>query len=302
MKSFKKLMSELASLECFYELSNEELKKLQSVLLNAYLEINEVCKKHGLHLMLVGGSALGAIRHQGFIPWDDDFDCAMLRSEYEVFKKVFNKELGDRYVLNGPNCDGEPTNRFPKILIKDTRFVEIGIDENDDRAMIKLDIFIIENVPKHPLCRIVKGSYCLFLTAISSYVQFYEECNEDIKNYLMQSREGKKAYYCRLVFGWLFSFIPARQWINATDNAYQYHKVTSLVSLPSGRKHYFGEILKYKDIIPASTGIFDGHEVYLPQNPQVYLSNLYGDYMTLPPVEKREKHRIKQISFKKDEV
>ena len=76
---------------CFsdYRLSAEELKQLQKVLLEILLDIKSVCEKYQINYMLSAGTALGAVRHKGFIPWDDDVDIMMLRSEFSKFKAVF---------------------------------------------------------------------------------------------------------------------------------------------------------------------------------------------------------------------
>ena len=88
-------------------LEGEELLKLQQAMLVCAQEIHEVCRKHHLKLILQGGSLLGAVRHGGFIPWDDDMDFAMMRKDYEKFKRIFEKELGDKYRMSVPNGDGQ---------------------------------------------------------------------------------------------------------------------------------------------------------------------------------------------------
>ena len=84
----------------------EILDKLHSVHLQILRDFIQVCKKYNLNYFVVYGTAIGAVRHSGFIPWDDDVDVAMLREDYEKFIKVFSKELGGQYNLLTPERDG----------------------------------------------------------------------------------------------------------------------------------------------------------------------------------------------------
>lgn len=97
---FKAMMNSLSSNSTILrELSPEENQSLKNELVQMFQEILAVCQKHGLTIMLGGGSALGCVRHQGFIPWDDDLDLMMPRNDYEVFKTVFEEELGKKIYI-----------------------------------------------------------------------------------------------------------------------------------------------------------------------------------------------------------
>lgn len=76
------------------EISNEQLKQIQSILLRILKDFSAVCEKHGFYYSLCGGSALGAVRHKGFIPWDDDIDIMMPHQDYELFSKTFKSSKG----------------------------------------------------------------------------------------------------------------------------------------------------------------------------------------------------------------
>lgn len=298
MKSFKLLLNSLANDSGLRQLSDEELSKLRSIFLETFLSLEQCCKKYNLTVMLIGGSALGAVRHQGFIPWDDDLDVAMSRADFEKLKTVFDEELGEKYILASPNYKNNATNRFPMILVKDTLFVEAGNSPSDFSAKIKIDIFIIENIPKNYFYRKLKGLWCSVLMAMGSYEETYEHQNEFFKNYMCKTKEGRKNYNIRLKLGKLFSFFKFQKWMNIIDNACQYKKETNLLGIPSGRGHYFGEILPREAFFPVSKGLFENNTITLPGRVNDYLQNLYGDdYMTLPPEEKRERHFIVDVSF-----
>ena len=89
---FKSMMNSLSSnASVLYELTPEENQSLKSTLVQMFIDVQAVCQKYSLIIMLGGGSALGCVRHHGFIPWDDDLDLMMPRSDYQVFKSVFEK-------------------------------------------------------------------------------------------------------------------------------------------------------------------------------------------------------------------
>lgn len=300
MKNYKKLMNSLNNDKNLRVMTDWEVKLLRELFLEAFFDLNECCEKYGLTVMLIGGSVLGAIRHEGFIPWDDDLDLAMSRHDYEILKDIFDKELGDKYILSSPNYKNNANDRYPMMLIKDTLCVEAGMRKDDDNAKIKVDIFIIDNIPENSITRIIKGCICSFLMFVSSNVYSYENDNEELKRYMSKTKEGEKIYKRRKNIGRLFSFFSFQKWVNLTDSAFQYNKESCLMGIPSGRGHYFGEIRPKETFFPVAKGVFENVEVNLPCNSDDYLSNLYGkDYMIIPPVEKREKHFIFDIKFSK---
>lgn len=291
MKSYKQKVNERNRMNPkAIHLADDMLKRLQKTLLEMYLDIQSVCEKHGLTCFLIGGSALGAVRHKGFIPWDDDLDVGMHRNDYEKFKVIFKAELGDKYILNAPNYEGIPTNRFAKVLKRGTKFVELGMPD-DDRACIKIDVFVIENVPDNYIFRLFKGIYCNSLMLIGSCVLSYE-C------WKMKNAGERNNMNERVLIGKLFSFNSSKAWFDCVDNACQHGNDKSVfIGTPTGRTHYFGEILKREVYFPVKTAVFEGKKVYLPGNVGKHLSNLYGDYMKIPPEDKRERHYVSKISF-----
>ena len=298
MKSFKQLMNSLSNDSMLRELNAEETLKLRKKFIEAYTDLKKCCDKHQLTVMLIGGTVLGAVRHRGFIPWDDDLDVAMPRSDFEKLKRIFKSELGEKYILSSPNYKNNAKNRFPMMLIKNTVLVEAGMDPKSDYSKIKIDIFIIENIPDNKLIRYIKGMWCSLLMLLGSCESIYEEQNEALKNYLCKTKEGESLYKRRMIIGKMFSFFSFNKWMNIIDSACQYKKQTSYMGIPTGRGHYFKEIRPVKTFLPVSKGKFEGLEVNIPGNADDYLRNLYGnDYMKLPPVEKRERHFVIDIKF-----
>lgn len=298
MGSYKALLNSLSKDNSLRQLTDEEIGRLRAFFLKAYQDLAACCEKHGLTLMLIGGSALGAVRHHGFIPWDDDLDAAMPREDFEKLKGVFEQELGEKYVLSSPNYKENANNRFPMMMVKNTLFVEAGNRPEDEVSKIKIDLFIIENIPEGKVHRKLKGIWCMMLMAMGSYEETWEHQNEAFRNYMCKTPEGAREYRRRIRLGRLFAWRNFQQWMDRIDKACQYRHTTSLMGIPSGRGHYFGEIRSRKTFLPASKGQFENLEVLLPGDPGDYLENLYGqDYMVLPPPEKRERHFIFDIKF-----
>ena len=280
-----------------YELSEDELAGLKSSLLSMALEVIQVCESNGIRIALAGGSALGAVRHKGFIPWDDDLDLMMPRSDYDRFCKVFKNTLNDRYELIAPNKGNRYKNRFPKVFKRGTVLKTVGDVDLDLPNGIFLDIFLLENIPQSSLVRLVKGFWCNFLMYASSRAEMYVCDNPILREHMSATKEIRKAYNKTIRIGKILSVIPLRTWFNWIDRAVQYKKTTGLLGLPTGRKHYWGEIFPEEVFLPFSRGTFEGHEVPLPADCDTYLRNLYGDYMQIPPPEKREKHFIVELKL-----
>jgi lipopolysaccharide cholinephosphotransferase len=269
------------------ELSGEKLRTLQVVLTDMLIDILDVCKRNDIDVFLMGGTCLGAVRHKGFIPWDDDIDLGMTRESYNRFVPVFEKHLSDRYILNAPNYSENALSRFPKILKKDS-YMDTGLTGDPELCKIFIDIFIADRIPENAVIRKLKGFGCNLLEFIGGQTAMVKHLDDDTKQRYLSG--GRIGFLIRYITGKIFSFWTSSQWYDRIDKAVQYRKNSSLTGLPTGSRHYFGEIFPTEVFLPVSYGKFEGHSVPLVHDPDAYLKNLYGDYMQLPPVEKRQKH------------
>lgn len=289
------LNKNMQSAQNTHRLSDEELLALQKKLMESYQDIYEVCKKYQIKPIIEGGSLLGYVRHNGFIPWDDDLDFAMSREDYEKFKKIFHKELSDRYILSVPNGGNVTVNRFMQIYVKNTRLVTADMSKNQPKH-IAIDIFPIDFVPQNAIIRCIKGLYCNTIMAIAGCVQFRE--NKEINwKLLRNSMGGRLNYYIRICIGGVFSWKSLKKWFEITDRVIRHKRKTGYITSATGRKHYLGEITTFNDIFPVHKATFAGAEVFVPNLPERYLANLYGDYMQIPDPSHRESHFIVEMKL-----
>ena len=294
LKNAKEQINAVDTSGYYKELSGQDLKLLQDTLLEMLLDVLTVCQQHKINVFLLGGTALGAIRHEGFIPWDDDIDIGMPRDDYKRFIPVFEKKLSDRYILNAPNYSEKVLARFPKILKKDS-FLDLGMTEDKSLCKVFLDVFVADAVPDNALLRTWKGVQCNFLEFIAGQVAYYEFLDEV---WTQQFRtDAKWSFLFRRIIGWLFSFRSSTKWYDSIDRVIQYPKETTLWGLPTGSRHYFGEVFLKNVFLPTGSGVFYGHEVPMINKADIYLKNLYGDYMQIPPPEKRQKHFVRELKL-----
>ncbi|MDR0536943.1 MAG: LicD family protein [Tannerellaceae bacterium] len=265
------------------EITEVERKELHSLYLSMYKDIHAVCKKYNLTLMLGGGSALGAVRHQGFIPWDDDMDLMMIRNDYEKFKQIFEEELGDNYELSCPNTKNESKSYYMHVHKKGTCMIDAYFSGWEKYRGVWIEIFPMDNVPNNIILRIYKSFICRLIIFLSNSMK-YSQSNNKLLN-------KNNFYSLRKTIGRLFLLMIKRQpLLNYLDKYSQYSKDTKYLTIVSGRRHYLGEILPRTVFFPVCKKNFEGIEVNLPNDWDTYLKNLYGDYMTPPLISKREKH------------
>ena len=278
-----------------YMLTAEDVEKLHDVLLSMYKDINNVCRQHGIHLIAAGGTALGAIRHHGFIPWDDDMDLFMIRRDFERLKSVFESELGDRYYLLAPGTKQGANCSLPRIIKKGTTFLGM-IDESSPYPHgIYIDINIIEYAPENVLKFKLKSIGADVLRFISYSVYWNQYRSKSLKAYMQESK-GAGYYKIRMALGKFCSFRSAESWFALFDK-YVQGKKTRVVTVPSGTKKYSGERLDIKVVVPLKKVSFEDTEIFVFNDYDWYLSNLYGNYMKIPRAEKREHHMCLKLSF-----
>lgn len=299
MKTDTQIMNELAvSMDYLKPIKEEDAKALKALLLDMYKDIATLCDKHGLVYMMGGGTCLGTIRHHGYIPWDDDLDLMMPRASYEELISCLSKgELGDMYEYDTPNATKDCKNTFLKIYRKHTFNVEITSETAPGPKGIYIDIFPMDYAPKNITRRKLKGLLSDFLQAVCTCVLYAQYPSKKYKEFMSLDPEALKRYKQRMFIGKMFGIIPHRKWVWWFDQFNAHTKETGLMTIPTGRKHYFGETQPSSVFLPTQKAKFEGLEVNVPADYDAYLTALYRDYMSIPPVEKRERHFVYKFSL-----
>lgn len=267
------------------ELTPSLLRQLQKIELEMIIEVDRICRKHNIKYSLDGGTLLGAVRHKGFIPWDDDADVVMTRSEYEKFYEICKTELDtDRFFLQEFRTDKYYRWGYSKLRRKNTVFLREGQESGKWNQGVFLDIFVYDNVPDNPIIRRIHLFLCFCIRkGLYSTVGRY-----NAKSKLM------RAWYHFL------SLIPRKFWeiqISALAKLTNRKngKLIRHMTYPYRRECRYGLPRKcfdeYQDIE------YEGFKFRAFKDTDSYLSTLYGDYMKLPPIEKRKIHPVSQLKL-----
>ena len=148
------------------QLDNDELRKLQLTELELLIEFDRVCRKNHIRYTLTGGTLLGAVRHGGFIPWDDDADVSMLRVEYEKFRKACETDLGDSYYFQDMKNTHGYRWGYGKLRKRNTLFLREHQEHMPYMQGVFIDIFPLDGVPDNYFLRSLKNFQCFCVRKI----------------------------------------------------------------------------------------------------------------------------------------
>lgn len=257
-----------------------ELQRIKEIELEILDEFLRICSAYQIDYFLSGGTCLGAIRHQGFIPWDDDIDISMSRKNYERFAAVAQTELDDRYVFQ--SCETEPNCGlvFGKIRKKGTVYSEAYSHHIDMSQGVWIDIFPYDNLPND-----IEEQQRLYRKVQLLKNLYIVKCG-----YKLPEGKGAAAVPAYYAAKALCAFLPQSWLIDKLQHAMRQHEGDECPFVFP----YGGAYAPEKERMPASMLAeyaevsFEGRTCKTLKDYDRYLASLYGDYMTLPPVDQRK--------------
>ena len=256
------------------------LNELQNIEYEMLCVIADFCEKNNIRYGLAGGTALGAVRHGGFIPWDDDIDLEMPRPDYNRFLELADR-LPERYKVSSPYNDDNNFRPYAKVLDLNTKLIEFPDGKNIE-THVYLDIFPIDGMPDEPVSQEKHRKTCMRWMLL-----FY---GFRVARYKVNETKG-------IVKGiWKTADLIQRKFIkNSIIDIVD--KKCNLYDFDSSK--YCSEVIAgygFKDTMPALVYDFSGKIKFRDREfntfkfPEYYLINIYGKYWELPPEDKRIKH------------
>ena len=148
------------------EIKGEDFRKMQLTELDMLVEFDKVCRKYNINYVLFGGSLLGAVRHQGYIPWDDDADIGMLREDYETFKKHKDEMNPNICFFQDHDTDPEYRWEYGKLRRTGSTYIRVGQEHLKCKTGIFVDVFPMDDIPLSIVGQIFQDLHCYCLRKI----------------------------------------------------------------------------------------------------------------------------------------
>ena len=269
----------------------EELAEIQNIEMNILKEFIRICDKNNIKYYLLEGSLLGAIRHKGMIPWDDDIDVGMFRDEYEKFLRIAPKEIEAPYIISNFRLRKGYKDYITQISHSE-KFVRTQFRKKDDVMNVWIDVFVIDGMPKGPIKHFLHKYNLLFHKLIMMW--------SDLNHYLVTGRMNRPwyerfaIYLCRVFhFEKILDSMSALEHMDRCMKSKSVSKTLNTINFMSEYKwrtefpiEYYGN---------GKLWPFGPIQAMIPDKAEDILKSIYGNYMELPPEDKRYKHSLKLV-------
>lgn len=264
----------------------EALNHLKNIELMILKDFIDICDKNNLNYYLIYGTNIGAVRHEGFIPWDDDIDLIMSRKDYQKFLKIMEENPIDKYEILDVNYQNDYFFMFGRMSLKDTHFDEFWAKQVDFNLGIHIDIFILDNLPKNKFKRFFFRKKCFILDKLltMSAIKLVDYPKpvmvvSNAMHFILNALNLKPQHFqrkCEKLF---------RKYENEdTDLVAD----LTLAGIP---------VFEKSDFEPPQKVKFESIEANIPNKSDKILKVIYGDYMQIPPEEERVNHALDNLDF-----
>ena len=262
----------------------KHLQKVQKMMLKDFIKI---CEENNILYFVNGGTLLGTIRHGGFIPWDDDIDLMMFRKDFEKLNKLMSEKSNEKYRLINVLNEEEYHYTWARFTLLNTELREWWADQVDYKVNIFIDIFIMDNLPDNKIKRFIFKWRCFMLNQMVQYSIIKFENESKPKEIIQQL-----AHYILKIMP--VSPMAIKKRCIKTYKKYEDYESDEVCDFPA---LVLLPIYKRNDWLPPKKAQFDELEVNVPNNPDAILTIIYGDYMKLPPEDKRFRPAPEKIDF-----
>lgn len=273
------------------EYTEERMNKLHNTLIEILDYCDSICKDYNLTYFLAGGTALGAKRHQGFIPWDDDLDIVMPRKDYDKLIEIIRKDENSLYKVQDQNSEDNYFLAFAKVRKQNTLFREKISDGLYKDNGIYIDIFPLDTFDdrKSPMLQVDIFRLKLIIHALRfrSCKKFYKESSTYVK------------YIADYIVSFPYMFFSNKGLLGKAKNIMTKRNEKKPIYIASfgGLYGTEKEIMEYDIYYPPRMIRFEGKLYPSLSKIEIYLERMYGDYMQLPPENKRHTHEPLELKF-----
>lgn len=251
---------------------------LQKKLLELFCVFDKFCREQKLTYFMLGGTMLGAYRHKGFIPWDDDIDIGMPRADYERFIKIAEKGLPKQYIVRHRSVEKDVPYAFAHMEERNTTCIENRRNKKNYAGGVYLELFPLDGCSKSKTMQKVQAA-CVWFYKKLLYAK------------IMDYEEKHRAVHKALIIHTVRKLYSMNALTKKIDDCIQYYNKKENPYYSNHLGHWtIRENIKKKVFLPPKEYEFEGYKFYGAGNAHKYLTSLYGDtYMQIPSLEEQEK-------------